>query len=108
MMIKQKWYKKAGFGPKGSAQEIFEQPFDVLPGQGVVGYVMETKEAVLISDTSKDSRYRPDEMTRLSEITVPVIYNNELVGVIDSEHHEKDFFTRQPFADTKHDRNTCC
>jgi LytS/YehU family sensor histidine kinase len=65
----------------------------VVPGQGVVGYVMQTKEPVLIPDTSKDSRYRPDEMTRLSEITVPVIYNNELIGVIDSEHHEKNFFT---------------
>jgi LytS/YehU family sensor histidine kinase len=67
----------------------------VVPGQGVVGYVMQTKEPVLIADTSKDSRYRPDEMTRLSEITVPVIYNNELIGVIDSEHPEKNFFTHQ-------------
>jgi LytS/YehU family sensor histidine kinase len=50
---------------------------------------------VLIADTSKDSRYRPDEMTRLSEITVPIIYNNELIGVIDSEHHERSFFTQQ-------------
>jgi len=33
-------------------------------------------------------------MTRLSEITVPIIYNNnDLIGVIDSEHHEKSFFT---------------
>ena len=92
---KTKMVQKAGFGPKGSAQEIFDQPFDVLPGQGVVGYVIATKEAVLIPDTSKDSRYRPDEISRLSEITVPVIYNNELIGVIDSEHHEKNFFTRQ-------------
>jgi ligand-binding sensor domain-containing protein/putative methionine-R-sulfoxide reductase with GAF domain len=90
---KTKMIQKAGFGPKGSIEEIYEQPFDVVPGQGVVGYVMQTKEPVLIPDTSKDSRYRPDEMTRLSEITVPVIYNNELIGVIDSEHHEKNFFT---------------
>ena len=90
---KTKMIQKAGFGPKGSIEEINEQPFDVLPGQGVVGYVMQTKEPVLIPDTSKDSRYRPDEMERLSEITVPVIYNNELIGVIDSEHHEKNFYT---------------
>ncbi len=92
---KSRMIQKAGFGPKGSVEEINKQPFDVLPGQGVVGYVMQTKEPVLIPDTSKDSRYRPDEMTRLSEITVPVIYNNELIGVIDSEHHEKHFFTHQ-------------
>ncbi len=92
---KTKMVQKAGFGPKGSAEEIYKQPFDVLPGQGVVGYVMQTKEPLLIGDTSKDVRYRSDEMIRSSEITVPVIYNNELVGVIDSEHHEKNFFTQQ-------------
>ena len=92
---KTKMIQKAGFGPKGSITNIKEQPFDVVAGQGVVGYVMQTKEAVLIPDTSKDNRYRADEMTRLSEITVPVIYNNELIGVIDSEHHEKNFFTPQ-------------
>jgi ligand-binding sensor domain-containing protein len=90
---KTKMIQRAGFGPKGSIDEINRQPFDVAPGQGVVGHVMQTKEAVLIPDTSKDSRYREDEMTRLSEITVPVIYNDELIGVIDSEHHEKNFFT---------------
>jgi ligand-binding sensor domain-containing protein/putative methionine-R-sulfoxide reductase with GAF domain len=92
---KSKMIQKAGFGPKGSIEGIKEQPFDVVPGQGVVGYVMQTKEPVLIPDTSKDNRYRPDEMERLSEITVPIIYNNELIGVIDSEHHEKNFYTPQ-------------
>lgn len=90
---KTRMIQKAGFGPKGSIEEINKQPFDVLPGQGVVGYVMQTKEPLLISDTSTDDRYRQDEMKRLSEIAVPVIYNNELTGVIDSEHPEKNFYT---------------
>jgi ligand-binding sensor domain-containing protein/putative methionine-R-sulfoxide reductase with GAF domain len=85
--------QKAGFGPKDSAEEISRQSFTVLPGQGVVGHVMQTKEPVLISDTSADARYRPDDIVRLSEITVPVIYNNELLGILDSEHHESNFFT---------------
>lgn len=90
---KTKMIQKAGFGPKGSVEEITKQHFDVLPGQGVVGYVMQTKEPVLIPDTSKDCRYRPDEMARLSEMTVPIIYNNELLGIIDSENPEKNFYT---------------
>ncbi len=92
---KTKMIQKAGFGPKGSIEEINSQPFDVVAGLGVVGYVMQTKESVLIPDTSMDIRYRPDEMTRLSEITVPVIYNNELVGIIDCEHPDKNYFTTQ-------------
>jgi two-component system LytT family sensor kinase len=87
--------QKAGFGPKGSVEQIKKKPFDVLPGQGVVGFVMQSKEPLVIADTSIDKRYRADEMVRLSEITVPVIYNNELIGIIDSEHGERNFFTAQ-------------
>ncbi len=92
---KAKMVQRAGYGPKGSIEEIEKNIFDVLPGQGVVGYVMQTNETVMIPDTSKDNRYRVDEMQRLSEITVPIIYNDELIGVIDSEHSKKYFFTQQ-------------
>ncbi len=92
---KTKMIQKAGFGPKGSVEQINKQPFDVMPGQGVVGHVIQTKEPLLIADTSTDARYRKDEMIRLSEITVPVIYNDELIGVIDSEHPNKNFYTAQ-------------
>ncbi len=92
---KTKMLQQAGYGAKDTVEEIHHSLFDVSPGEGVVGYVMQTKEAVLIPDTSKDKRYRVDDISRLSEITVPVIYNDELLGVIDSEHHQKDFFTRQ-------------
>ncbi len=90
---KTKMIQKAGFGPKDSVEEITKQVFEVLPGQGVVGYVMQTREAVLIEDTTIDSRYRVDDLSRLSEITVPIIYNDELLGVIDSEHPEKNYYT---------------
>ena len=92
---KTKMVQHAGYGPKDSAEQLEKQYFDVSYGQGVVGYVMQTKESVLIADTSKDSRYRIDDLERLSEITVPIIYNDEVIGVIDSEHHERNFFTTQ-------------
>ncbi len=92
---KTKMIQKAGFGPKDSVEAINKHLFSVENGQGVVGYVMQTREAVMIADTSRDSRYRPDDLVRLSELTVPIIYNNELLGVIDSEHNEKNFFTQQ-------------
>lgn len=92
---KTKMIQKAGIGPKGSEEEINKKQFDVIPGQGVVGYVIQNKDAVSIPDTSKDNRYRADEMVRLSELTVPIIYNNELLGIIDSEHPDKNFYTAQ-------------
>ncbi|MEP6712830.1 MAG: two-component regulator propeller domain-containing protein [Ferruginibacter sp.] len=90
-----KLIQKAGYGPKGSLEEIEKKLFEVEPGQGVVGAVIETGNAILIPDTSKDYRYRADEMVRLSEICVPIKYNEQLLGVIDSEHYDKNFFTTQ-------------
>ncbi len=86
--------QKAGYGPKGSLEQLESRQFDVVPGQGVVGAVAAMKKAVIIPDTSKDSRYRVDDMVRASEICVPIMYNEQLIGIIDSEHHEKDFFNR--------------
>lgn len=89
-----KLIQKAGYGPKGSIEEIDKQVFDVVLGQGVVGYVAETKESVLIKDTRLDARYRVDEMVRLSEICVPILLDGEVIGIIDAEHPEVDHFTQ--------------
>src|SRR6185369_17844075 len=58
---KTRMVQKAAFGPKGNPEAIRNQIFDVVPGQGVVGYVMQTQEPVLIPDTRNDPRYRIDE-----------------------------------------------
>lgn len=92
---KTKLIQKAGFGEKGSIEEIEKQYFDVALGQGIVGYVAQHKTPVIVDDTSKDERYRIDEMARLSELCVPIIYSDELIGVIDTEHPQKAFFTQR-------------
>lgn len=92
---KMKMVQKASYGPKGKPEYLFSDVFDVAPGQGVVGYVMQTKQPVLIKDTTKDSRYRVDDVFRLSEICVPIIHNNELLGILDSEHPEVNYFTER-------------
>jgi two-component system LytT family sensor kinase len=94
MMTEAKLIQKAGYGPKGSIEEIDKQVFDVVLGQGVVGYVAETKESVLIKDTRLDARYRVDEMVRLSEICVPILLDGDVIGIIDAEHPEVDHFTQ--------------
>ncbi|AXY74658.1 GAF domain-containing protein [Paraflavitalea soli] len=92
---KTRMIQKAGYGPKGSLEELVKNHFDVLPGQGVVGAVIQSGEAILIPDTSIDQRYRVDDMKRFSELCVPIKYNEQIIGIIDSEHYEKNFFTRQ-------------
>ena len=92
---KTKMVQKAAYGPKGLPELISESTFDVEPGQGIVGHVVQTRQPILLNDTRKDSRYRIDDAFRLSEVTVPIIHNNELLGVIDSEHSQLSYFSEQ-------------
>jgi two-component system, LytTR family, sensor kinase len=87
--------QKAGYGPNGSLEEVIKQPFNVEMWQGIVGHVAATKKPIMLGDTSKDPRYRPDVLTRYSELCVPALYNGELISVIDSEDFAKDYYTQQ-------------
>lgn len=87
--------QKAAFGPKNDDGLIKISDFQVKPGQGIVGHVIETKKPVLVNDTRKDPRYRIDDRFRLSELAVPILHNGDLLGVIDSEHSQADYFNER-------------
>jgi putative methionine-R-sulfoxide reductase with GAF domain len=92
---KTKMLQRAAYGPKGQPGAITKNVFEVSPGQGIVGHVVETRQPVLVKDTRRDRRYRVDDDFRLSELCVPIIHNNELLGVIDSEHHQLNYFSER-------------
>jgi PAS domain S-box-containing protein len=81
----------AAFGEKVKEQQICNK-LKIPIGQGIVGHVAKTGKAEIVSDTSKDNRYILDDKKRLSEITVPIISNNVVIGIIDSEHQSKNYF----------------
>jgi two-component system, LytTR family, sensor kinase len=87
--------QKAGYGPNGSLELVIKEQFSVELWQGIVGHVAATKKPIVVGDTSKDPRYRPDILIRSSELAVPALYNGELIGVIDSEDFRKDHYTPQ-------------
>jgi phosphoserine phosphatase RsbU/P len=62
-------------------------------GRGVIGYAAHNKEAVLVPDVSKDSRYVQANPETKSELAVPLIYKGKVVGVLDLEHTRRGFFT---------------
>lgn len=86
--------QKAAYGPKNPEKYEIHNTMEIPIGKGVVGAVAESKKAEIISDTSRDSRYIVDDERRYSEIAVPIIVDNELFGVIDSEHPKKRFFSK--------------
>jgi sigma-B regulation protein RsbU (phosphoserine phosphatase) len=61
--------------------------------RGLVGYAARHRQAVLVADVNKDSRYiRLNPETR-SELAVPLIYKDKVIGVLDLEHTRRGFFT---------------
>lgn len=86
--------QKAAYGPKNPWQREIYNSMAIPLGKGIVGSVALTGKMELIRDTSKDTRYIVDDEKRLSEITVPIFVDEKLFGVIDSEHPQRNFYTR--------------
>lgn len=87
--------QKAALGPKNPQKQEILNPIDIPMGQGVTGHVAQTGKAEVVADTSADARYIVDDESRLSEIAVPILLDGKVIGVIDSEHPQKDYFTGQ-------------
>jgi ligand-binding sensor domain-containing protein/putative methionine-R-sulfoxide reductase with GAF domain len=85
--------QKAAYGPKNPKGHEIVDPIEISSGFGIVGTVWATGKAQLIGDTTKDKRYVIDDVKRNSEISVPIFHDGKVIGVIDSEHSQKNFFT---------------
>ncbi len=64
-------------------------------GKGLVGYAAQTKQAVLVPDVAKDERYIKTNPETRSELAVPLIYKDKVIGVLDLEHTRRGFFTEE-------------
>ena len=61
-------------------------------GKGVVGQVALTRQPVLVNDVTKVEGYIPANPNVCSELAVPLIAKNRLIGVMDLESEQPDFF----------------
>lgn len=87
--------QKAAYGPKAPKAFEIMNPIEIPLGKGIVGTVAQTGIAEIVSDTTRDKRYIIDDRARLSEITVPIIHEGNVIGIIDSEHRRKNFFKQK-------------
>ncbi len=88
----------SAYGPKKDYYlKRIKKPIVIKPGEGIVGSVFISGKGEIVNDTSLDPRYIEDDAQRFSEVTVPIIIDNQVVGVIDSEHPNKNFFTEDDF-----------
>jgi PAS domain S-box-containing protein len=86
--------QKAAFGPKNPHGQVIKNPMNIPIGYGIVGSVAVSGVAEIIPDTKREHRYIPDDTINASEICVPIISKGEIIGVIDSEHSKKGFYTK--------------
>src|SRR5450755_2633115 len=74
-------------------EERLHLKHDIPLGRGVVGYAAQAKEAVLVPDVSKSSIYIEGNPETRSELAVPLIYQEKVIGVLDLEHTKRGYFT---------------
>jgi putative methionine-R-sulfoxide reductase with GAF domain/ligand-binding sensor domain-containing protein len=87
--------QQAAWGPKTTDENKIKNPIEIPMGKGIVGAAAQSGKPELINDTSADARYIVDDAMRFSELAVPIIKDNQVIGVIDSEHMQKGFYTQR-------------
>lgn len=67
---------------------------DNIPlGNGITGAAVEAREPVKVNDTLTDPRYIASHPDIQSEVAVPLIYQDKVIGVLDLESERLGFFT---------------
>ena len=77
--------KIGGIAKRGYEEHPVEADEMLSRGKGIIGYVIYSKESLIIDDVRKDSRYIMGRKYTLSEVAVPIIKNDKAIGALDVE-----------------------
>jgi len=83
-------------------KESVQLKHEIPLGKGLVGYAAQHRVAVLAPDVSKDPRYVEANPETRSELCIPLIYKDKVIGVLDIER----VFQRRPRAYPDNDGGT--
>jgi phosphoserine phosphatase RsbU/P len=75
----------------GYAEDVMVANVEV--GSGVTGWVAAHKRPLRIRDVSEDPRYIQFSSNTRCELAVPLIYRNEVLGVLNVESEQVDAYT---------------
>ena len=90
--------QKAACGVKNPASRDIKNEIMIPLGQGIVGAVARSGKTEYVADLSGDARYIHDEFSGRSELSVPLISEGEVIGVLDSESSRIDGFSEHDIA----------
>ena len=97
-MIEDQLIQVAATDEKLNKDKSIKQALKIEIGEGVVGNVALSKKGIIVKDTRKNKDYIIDDKASLSEITVPIILDGKLIGIIDAEHLEINYFKKRHLA----------
>lgn len=78
----------------GHSKEVAER-IRIKVGDGITGQAALRRQAVLVNDLSKSQNYIHSGAQARSELAVPLISKNRLIGVIDIEAPQRNYFTEE-------------
>jgi sigma-B regulation protein RsbU (phosphoserine phosphatase) len=76
----------------GHRPEVIEH-WRIPMGDGIIGAAATTGQAIRVADVLKDPRYLPAVEEVRSELAVPLIVRGRVIGVMDIESRQPDYFT---------------
>jgi sigma-B regulation protein RsbU (phosphoserine phosphatase) len=76
----------------GHRPEVIEH-WRIPMGDGIIGAAATTGQAICVGDVLKDPRYLPAVDAVRSELAVPLIVRGRVIGVMDIESRQPDYFT---------------
>ena len=82
---------------QGHRKEVVEN-LVIRLGEGLTGAAAQTRQPVLVGDVGEDQRYLSALDAVRSELAVPMLVRNRLVGVIDLQSTARDAFSAQDRA----------
>jgi len=84
-------------GYEGASRELIHRKFQeaVKVGQGIVATVIQTGHPIYVPDVRHDPRYIAVRHTTLSELAVPIVLRDEVVGAFNLESDIVDCFTER-------------
>jgi LytS/YehU family sensor histidine kinase len=84
--------QKAAHGTLHPVHSPVAQPLEIPVGKGPVGGVALSGQAEIVRNAAREGNHARHDRLRYSAITVPIVLEGKVVGVINAKHPEKNFF----------------
>ena len=88
----------AAYGVKNPGAREIKNEIVIKLGEGIVGTAAQNAATEYVADLSRDPRYIHDEFSGQSELAVPLVSEDQVIGVLDSESSQIDGFDQHDIA----------